>query len=73
MYSKNNIVIVNQDQGIDIIDENGKFMKRKPLDSFSQEGTPYGIAIDRNDKAWIITNLNKIVGVELKQIMYNSD
>jgi len=71
--SQNNIVIVNQDQGIDIIDENGKFMKRKPLDSFSQEGTPYGIAIDRNDKAWIITSINKIVGVELKQIMYNSE
>lgn len=69
--SKNNIVIVNQNQGIDIIDENGKFLKRKSLDSISQEGTPYGIAIDSNDKAWIITSLNKIVGVDLKQIMSN--
>jgi len=43
------------------------------LDSFSQGGTPYGIAINSNDKAWIITNSNQIVGVELKQIMYNSE
>lgn len=71
--SHNNIVIVNQDQGIDIIDENGKFLKRKPLASFSEEGTPYGIAIDNNDQAWIITNLNKIVGVDLNQIMSNSE
>jgi hypothetical protein len=65
--SNNTILIVNQLQFIDVIDENGKYLRRLPVDSFSPDGVPNRISVDCVGKIWIITGLDKIVCLQLQQ------
>jgi hypothetical protein len=58
---------VNQLQFIDVIDENGKYLRRLPVDSFSPDGVPNRISVDCVGKIWIITGLDKIVCLQLQQ------
>lgn len=63
----NTILIVNQLQFIDVIDEDGAYLRRLSVDSFSPDGVPNRISVDCDGKIWIITSLNKIVCLQLQQ------
>ncbi|XP_063404120.1 uncharacterized protein LOC134687617 [Mytilus trossulus] len=63
--SNNNICVLHRISEIEVIDERGKFIGYIPTKSILPDGQPCRIAINSDNKAWVVTTYGKIVCLQL--------
>lgn len=63
--SNNNIFVLHRISEIEVIDERGKFLGYIPTNSILPDGQPCRIAINSDNKAWVVTTYGKIVCLQL--------
>lgn len=61
----NNIFVLHKINEIEVIDERGKFIGYIPTNSILPDGQPCRIAINSDNKAWVVTTYGKIVCLQL--------